>query len=76
MLGWLVSTTQVRAGANCNIVCDAQEPPRTAMDFAAAVRRGDIIDTVRRGGGKGLCKKGPKGGFVAKDKGKGKGKAT
>ena len=70
MLGWLVSTTQVRAGANYNIVCGTQDPPRTAMDFAAAVRRSDILDTVRRGGGKGLCKKGPKGGFVAKGKGK------
>ena len=67
----MVSTTQVRAGANCNIVCYTEDkPPRTAMDFAAAIRRGDILDTVRRGGGKGLCKKGPKGGFVAKGKGK------
>ena len=53
-----------------NAVC-ARDPPRRAMDFAAASKRGNILDVLRRHGGKGLCEKGEQGGFVQRGKFKG-----
>ena len=43
---------EVRAGADVNIVNDRAHPPRTAMDLAAAAKRGDLVDTLRRAGGR------------------------
>ena len=45
---------------------DLNDPPRTAMDFAAAATNHSMIVQLRSRGGVGLCIAGPHGGFVAK----------
>ena len=39
----------VACGADVNAVCD-RDPPRRPMDFAAAAKRSDIIDLLKRNG--------------------------
>ena len=46
----------VRSGASVNLVLRVQgKPARTAMDLAACVMRGDILENLSRHGGRGLC---------------------
>ena len=48
----------VRAKCDVNAtISTAGQPDRTAMDLAAAAKRTDILDELKRHGGKGLCKK-------------------
>ena len=54
---------KVKAKADLT-VSTTDYPPKNAMDFACAAKRGDIIDLLSRHGARGLCKKGEKGGFV------------
>ena len=58
--------TQVKAKAQVNAQT-AEDVPNTAMDYAAAAKRSDILDILIRQGGKGLCKKAHDwGGFTPK----------
>jgi len=43
---------------------DWNDPPRTAMDLAAATKNHEVFDMLRRHQGRGLCKAGPQGGLV------------
>ena len=53
----------VRAKCDVNAeISTAGQPDRTAMDLAAAAKRTDIIDELKRHGGRGLCKKKQAGG--------------
>ena len=53
----------VRAKCDVNAtISTAGQPDRTAMDLAAAAKRTDILDELKRHGGRGLCKKKQSGG--------------
>ena len=43
---------QVRNGADVNVVNYGFDPPKTAMDLAAGARRGDLLEMLRRRGGR------------------------
>ena len=62
---------RVRNGADVNVVNYGFDPPKTAMDLAAGARRGDLLEMLRRRGGRGLCQKGGPGGAFVPVKGKG-----
>ena len=47
-------------------MADLNDPPRTAMDYAAAAKNYPMMQQLRSRGGVGLCIAGPHGGFVAK----------
>ena len=48
----------VRVKADINAVHEVcGQPDRTAMDMAACAKRSDILDHLKRHGGKGLCTK-------------------
>jgi hypothetical protein len=47
-------------------MADWNDPPRAAMDYAAAAKNFQIMQMLRAHGAVGLCVAGPHGGFVAR----------
>ena len=68
-----IEFAQVKAHANVNATNDQVAPPRRPLDYAAAGRSHGMLQMLIRAKAKGLCRKGEKGGFVARDGGKGQG---
>ena len=58
--------TKILAKCNVAAVNAVSVPPRTAMDYAAASKHHECLKLVANAGGKGLCKKGEHGGYVAR----------
>ena len=57
------SCTKIRAGCNVNATNQWSVPPRRAMDYAAGSKLHESLGLIGGAGGKGLCRKGEKGGY-------------